>query len=167
MTEEQTIDVTDDRPQTIAELLKRIELERGALEQLVSSLSDEDLIAASDGWTAKIHVAHVAAWERRVIGELKGDRAAARFGLNELDYEAANTDDFNAILLARFRDDPPATSRAEFFAAGEALRAAIAELSDVDLFQLSPDEDETVLDMISWDTYKHYPEHLAAIANHA
>jgi hypothetical protein len=168
MTEEQTIEVADNRPQTVAELLERINKERGALEQLISGMSDDELIAPSGGWTAQVHLAHVAAWERRLIGELRGDQVAARFGLDESDYEAANTDDLNAMLLARFQNESPAASRAEFLAAGEAVRAAIAELSDADLSQPRPgdEEDETVLDMISWDTYRHYPEHTAAVANH-
>ncbi|CAN5554198.1 hypothetical protein BH09CHL1_BH09CHL1_02880 [soil metagenome] len=167
MSEELSIHATNDRPQTIVELIERIERERGALEQLVAGMSDDDLIATSDGWTAKVHLAHVAAWERRLIGELQGDLNAARFGLDETDYEDANTDGLNAMLLARFQVDSPAAARAEFLAAGEALRAAIADLNDADLSLPRPDDDEgeTVLDMISWDTYKHYPEHVAAIAS--
>lgn len=170
MTDEQTIGVADDLPQTVVELLERITRERGALEQAVSGMSDDALVATSGGWSAKIHLAHIAAWERRVVGELQGDRAAARFGLDEATYEAANTDALNDILHTRYQDDPPATIRAEFQAAGEALRAAIAGLSDADLMQpANPDDPEVemLVEAIAWDTFKHYPEHVAAITGHA
>ena len=168
--EEQTIKVGNDRPRTVTELLERITRERGALEQAVAGISDDALVATSGGWSAKDHLAHVAAWERRLVGEVQGDRAAAHFGLDEATFGTANTDNLNAMLHARHRDDPPATVRAEFRASGEALRAAFAELSDADLMQpVRPDDPnvETLVDLISWDTYKHYPEHVAAITGHA
>lgn len=168
MAENQNIEMADDRPPTVAALFERIRRERGALERLVSSMSNDDLIANSDGWTVKVDIAHVAARERRLIGEIQGDQAAAQFGPDEGDYETANIDDLNAIPLTRFQVDSPAASRAEFLAAGEALRSAIAELRDAGLSgpHRGDEEDETVLDRIPWDTYKHYPEHVAAISNH-
>jgi len=168
MTEEQTTEVADGRPRTVAALLERISWEREGLEQ-VAGMSDDAFVATSGGWSAKDHVAHVAAWERRLVGEVRGDRAAARFGLDEATFGAATGDVLNAMLLARHRDDAPATVRVEFRASGEGLRAAFAELSDADLMRpVRPDDPavETLVDLIAWDTFKHYPEHIAAITDH-
>jgi hypothetical protein len=156
----------DDRPQTVTDLLELIARERGALELAVATMSDDAFVATTEGWTAKDHVAHVAAWERRLLGEIQGDRAAARFGLDEDTSNTTDTDTLNAMLNARHRDDSPATVRAEFRASGEALRFAIGALSDADLMQpVRPDDPlvDTLVDLISWDTYRHYPDHVAAI----
>lgn len=170
MADEQTTRVADGRPRTVAELLERLTSERGELEQAVAGMSDDALVAASGGWSAKDHLAHVAAWERRLVCEVQGDSAAARFGLDEATFGAANTDILNDLLYARHRDDLPATVRAGFRASGEALRATCAELSDADLMQpVRPDDPdvETLVDLIAWDTFKHYPEHVATITGHA
>ncbi len=166
MVDDNAASVADDRPQTVADLLDLIARERGALEQAVASMSDDSLAYMPGGWSAKDHLAHVAAWERRLGGELRGDRAAERFGLDESAFNATDTDDFNALLYARYRDEPPVTVRAEFQDSGEALRAAIAALSDADLQQpVRPDDPgvDTLLELIAWDTYRHYPEHVAAV----
>jgi uncharacterized damage-inducible protein DinB len=160
----------EDRPRTVAELLSRIARERGALEEAVSGMSDEDFVTTSGGWSVKDHLAHVAAWERRLLGEMQGDRAAARFGPDEAIFDTGNTDAINAMIHARHRDDSPETVRAEFRAAGEALHAAIAGLDAADLLQpVRPDDPmvDTLADLISWDTYRHYPDHVAAITGHA
>ena len=170
MTEDQTTGGTDDHPRTVAELLERITREREALERAVLSMSDDAFVATAGSWSAKDHLAHVAAWERRLLGEIQGDRVAERFGLDETVYETMNTDAFNAMLHARHRDDPPTAVRAEFRASGEALRTAISKLSDADLLQpVRPDDPdgETLVDTIAWDTFTHYPEHRAAITGHA
>ncbi|MDQ3657304.1 MAG: DinB family protein [Chloroflexota bacterium] len=170
MVKEEATRVADDRPRTVEQLLDLITRERGALEQAVAGMGDDALVATSGGWSVKDHLAHVAAWERRLVGEVQGDHHAARFGLDEATFSATNTDSFNALLHARHRDDPPATVRTEFRASGEALRAAFAELSDADLLQpVRPDDPdvETLVDLIAWDTFKHYPEHVRAITGHA
>ena len=166
MTEDQTNGANGGRPQTVADLLERIARERGALEQAVAGMSDDALVANSGGWSAKDQLAHVAAWERRLIGELQGDRAAEHFGLDEAD-STASADILNAMMYARHKDDPPTAVRAEFRESSEALRAVLAELSDADLMRPVRPEDpavDTLVELISLDTYAHYPEHVAAIS---
>jgi len=170
MVNEEATQIADDRPRTVAQLLDLIARERGALEQAIANMDDDDLVSLTSGWTAKDHLAHVAAWERRLLGEIQGDHAAERFGLDEATFTATDTDDFNAMLHARHRNDSSAAVRAEFHACGEALRAALAGLSDADLMQpVRPDDPgvDTLVELIGWDTHKHYPEHVAAITGRA
>src|SRR5215207_2734996 len=170
MAEEPTTEMGDGRPRTVAELLELIAREREALERAVAKMSDDAFVATSGGWSAKDHLAYVSAWERRLLGEIQGDHAAERLGLDESAFDAMNTDALNAMLLARHRDDPPAAVRAEFRASGEALRAALAELSDAVLMQpVRPDDPDvdTLVELIGWDTFKHYSEHTAAITDHS
>jgi len=169
MTEEQTTETAGSQPRTVPELLERIDRDRAPLEQAVANMSDDDLLAMAGDWSVKDHLAHVAAWERRLLAEMRGDHAAERFGLDEVTSASAETDDLNALLLARHQDDSPTTVRAEFRAAGEAVRAAFAQLTDANLTRpVRPDDPavDTLVDLISWDTYRHYPEHTAAITNH-
>ena len=168
MVEDQTPRRADSLPGTVTELLECLAREREALERAGADLSDEAFVATSGAWSVKDQLAHVAAWERRLVGEVRGDHAVARFGLDEDTFSATNGDVLNAMLHARHRDDPPAMVRAEFHAAGEALRATLAELSDADLMQpVRPDDPhvETLVELIAWDTFWHYPEHAAAIAS--
>ena len=170
MAEDQTTGVANDRPRTVAELMERIARERGALERAIAAMDDDALAASSGGWSVKDHLAHVAAWERRLIGELRGDPVAERLGLDEDAFATADTDTLNATIYSLHRGDPPAAARAEFLSSGETLRAAFADLSDADLMRpVRPDDPsvDTLVDLISWDTYKHYPDHAAAIAGRA
>ena len=169
MVEDQTTGRADRLPRTLTELLELLARERLALERAAADLSDEALVATSGGWSVKDHLAHVAAWERRLVGEVLGDHAVARFGLDEDTFSTMNGDVLNAMLHARHGDDPPAVVRAEFHAAGEALRATLAELSDPDLMQpVRPDDPQVdaLVELIAWDTFWHYPDHIAAIASH-
>jgi hypothetical protein len=155
MVDNQTSGTINDRPRTVAELLEWIARERGALERAASAMDDE-------------HLAHVAAWERRLLGEMRGDGFAGRFGLDEDASASADTDTLNAMIYARHRHDSPATVRSAFFSSGEALRTALNELRDADLVRpVRPGDSsvETLVDLISWDTYKHYPPHAKAITD--
>jgi hypothetical protein len=167
MAEDQT---TKNLPTTVAELVELISRERAALEQAVAGMSDDAFVATAGGWSAKDHLAHVAVWERRLVGELQGDPAAERFGYDEAALDALSLDDLNAALIARHRDDSPPAVHAEFRASGEALFAALAALRDDDLSRpVRPDDPnvDTLVELIGWDTFEHYPEHVAAIAGGA
>jgi hypothetical protein len=168
--EEQASGIADTWPGTVAELMERISRERKPLEQAAAGLSDDDLVATSGGWSVKDHLAHVAEWERRLLGEVQGDLVAAHFGTTNGDIleGTVSADVLNAAIHARHRDDSPASVREEFRASGEALRAAFAGLSDADLQQpVRPDDPnvETLVELIGWDTFRHYPDHVAAITD--
>lgn len=161
-------DDADRQPRTVTELLDRINRARGPLEQAAADMDDDTLVATDGGWSAKDHLAHVAAWERRLVGEILGDDTVTRFGLDEATLDAANTDAINAMLSARHQHASLSEVRAEFRASGESLRSVLAGLTDADLMQtVRPDDPavDTLVDLISWDTYKHYPDHVAAITD--
>jgi uncharacterized damage-inducible protein DinB len=167
MTENQQDAYIGDRPRTVIALLERIAQERNPLEQAAIDMDDDHFADDSHGWSVKDHLAHVAAWEQRLLGEIRGDRAAERFGLSE--DANAGTDAINAMIYARHRDDLPDAVRAAFTASGEALRTAFASMDDAELRTPVRPEDpkvETLVDLISWDTYRHYPVHARAIIDH-
>jgi uncharacterized damage-inducible protein DinB len=132
-------------------------------------MDDDDFADNSHGWSVKDHLAHVAAWERRLLGEIAGDRSAERFGLDEKTSAAADTDSINAMIYKRHQDDLPDDVRAEFLASGEALRTTFSSMDDAALRTPVRPEDpkvETLVDLISWDTYRHYPVHAKAVIEH-
>jgi hypothetical protein len=94
--EDQATRRAESLPRTVTELLDLLAREREALEQAGVDLSDEALVATSGEWSVKDQLAHVAAWERRLIGEVRGDHVIARFGLDEIEFSTMNGDVLNA-----------------------------------------------------------------------
>ena len=157
----------NDRPRTVVALLDRIARERRPLEHAARQMDDEAFADDARGWSVKDHLAHVAAWEQRLLGEIRGDHAVARFGLDE--GATANTDTINAMIYTRHRHDLPDDVRSAFFASGEELRTTFASMDDAELSRPVRPEDpkvDTLVDLISWDTYRHYPVHAQAIIDH-
>lgn len=173
MTTEQPDDAIEAQPRTVRELLARIDRTRGPLERMVAELSDDELMAHSgswEDWTPRDHLAHVAEWERRLLGEMQGDHDAANFGLDDAAIAAASTDTLNAGIYERHKNDAPETVREDFTATGDQVRTVFSALSDADLMHPVRPEDplvDTLVDLIGWDTFKHYPHHIAAITGSA
>ena len=86
------------------DLLANIGRERTALDNLLAPLNDEAMLrpARDDGWTAKDILAHLTAWEQRLLRWIERWRATGEPGrpevgvtwhnfdsLNERDYAAA------------------------------------------------------------------------------
>ena len=169
MTDDATSDHRHIQPTTVSELLALIDQKRGPLEQIASNLPEDQRPVPTNGWSAAEHLAHVALWERRLIGEMEGEHDAACFGLDPATFRTASEDELNAMLAPRLQHQTAAKIRTEFLAAGKALRATVAKLADTDLYQsVRPDDPRfaTLMDLIECDSFGHYPEHIAAIAQH-
>ncbi len=161
------------RPKGKAELLERIARTRAALEETVGSLSEAQLVAPGpdEGWSAKDHLAHLATWERGLAALLRRDPRYAAMGVDEQSY-LSNETDLNAIIYQRNKDRPPADVLDSLRQAQQELLAALAGLTDADLFKTyshyqpdEPGEDSgaPILGWIAGNTYDHYAEHQAWI----
>jgi hypothetical protein len=147
-------------------LLARIRASRNALEIAANSLSDEQLVAPGpDGWSAKDHLAHVAAWEDCLLGYLNGRGAGQTFGLPDGEL---GTDAVNAILHRRYADLTASEAREKFAVSHAAVMAGLEALTDADiarpLASYLPDRDDDtarqpVLGWIVGNTCEHYDEH--------
>jgi hypothetical protein len=156
-------------PRTVAELLARIEAGWTALNDLVGRLDEAQLTApGADGWSIVDHLAHLAAWERSVIGLLRGQPRHAAMGIDRDTYERG-FDAANAAIQARSAGRSLADVRAEVAATHQEVLALLAGLTDADLVRTyssfqpnEPGEDSgaPVLNWIAGNTYDHYREHL-------
>ena len=149
---------------TKAELLDHIRRDRAALEGVIASLSDAELMAAGPdgGWSPRDHLAHVAAWERMIVAHLT-DRSAHTYAcMTPEQYVNASLDDLNARLHELHADDPLSDAMREFAEAHLAIVAYLEALPESRLADLYWGDDaaqRTVLEKVSGDTYLHYQEH--------
>jgi hypothetical protein len=159
------------KPLRKAELLERMEQGRTVLEQAISRLSEAQLTTShpDTGWTIKDHLAHLGAWEVGIAALLRRQPRWAAMGLDEVTVEAHEMDDLNAILYQRHKDRPLSEVLAYFHETHRQMRAALAQLTDEDLFKTysyyqpdEPGEDSgrPILDWVMGNTYEHYAEHL-------
>lgn len=156
-------------PQQRADLLQRIHTSRAALDQTIAGLSEQQLATPGPdgGWSVKDHLAHLAAWERKLLAIIQGQPGYVGLQVDPATYEHSDIDELNAILHERFRALSPAAALAASRQSYEQLMAAIGRLSAADLGAPyapgDPDDHRRIFDGIVDNTYAHYDEHCAAI----
>lgn len=127
-------------------VLRDIQREWLELTRALRGLSDNDLEQATlaNGWTLKVLLGHIAAWERKLIEEIAHLERGEPF--TEPDVEA-----FNAEHAAADAGRRAAEIREEL----ERTHAALMEVLE-----------RTPLlsrELVAADTYRHYPEHTEQI----
>ncbi len=149
-------------PRDKAELLARIREARAALERTVERLSEAQLTAAgAGGWSGKDHLAHLAAWEGKIVAVMEGRPAHEGLGLDEATYRGANIDEINARLHERDRARPLPDVLATYRRTHGRLLAALEALPEAELTRpyQSADAGDVLADGIAGNTYEHYDEH--------
>ena len=153
-------------PRDKAELLARIREARAALERTVDRLSEAQLTTpGAGGWSAKDHLAHLAAWEGKIVAVMEGRPAHEGLGLDEAAYRGAGIDEINARLHERDRNRPLPDVLAAFRQTHGRLLAALEALPEAELTRPyeSVDAGDVLADGIAGNTYEHYEEHQATI----
>jgi hypothetical protein len=151
-----------------AQLLQSIEGSWAALDELTAGLSQSQLTTAGpEGWSAKDHLAHLAAWNLSLIALLEGrDRDAA---LGVWDVPSEDVDVVNDLMHRRHLGLVVDEVRALQLGSRQMVREALARLSDEDVsrpyayFQPNDpraDGDQPVLGWITGNTNEHADEHL-------
>ena len=159
----------DITPQQRAELLERIHNSRAALDQVAGQLNERQLATPGPdgGWAVKDHLAHLAAWEHKLLAMIQGQPGYVGLQVDATTYEHSDTDELNAILHERFKALSPAAALAESRQSYQQLMATIERLSAADLGAPyapgDPDDQRRIIDGIIDNTYDHYDEHRAAI----
>ena len=143
------------------ELLAALQRDWAALEALVASIDEQQLLAPEldDGWSVKDVLAHIAVWEARCASWLE---AVAR-GVTPERPEVQNVDAANARDYAAAKDTPLATVLAQSRAAHAAMVQSVAALSEADL------GDDSRFGWPAWqmassNSDEHYREHIQQIA---
>jgi uncharacterized protein (TIGR03083 family) len=157
-------------PRTKVELLQHIQQARAGLEQTISQLTAGQMTASdpNGGWSVKDHLAHLATWENGLAALLEGRPRYAGMGFDEATYMHTDLDGLNAIIHERHKDRPLSEVLTDFRRAHEQILAALARLSDTDLFktyshyqpdQPGKDSGDPILKWIVGNTYEHYALH--------
>lgn len=153
---------------TKAELIANMRRDRARLDELLAPLDDARMIepGLGDGWSVKDHLSHMASWERMIVAHLRdgSDHEVAR--MDEGAYTTATLDELNERLHQLQRDAPVTEVRKEFVDAHLAIVAFIDGMPEEQLARPYWDDwpEKSVLEKIAGDTYLHYREHAAWIA---
>jgi DinB superfamily len=122
------------------------------LREFTGRLSDEELVRPlGNGWTAAAEIAHLAFWDRRALILLD---KWARDGISP---SGMDVDVINDALLPQWLLLPPREAVTDALAAGEAINAKIAALSDDLAAGLKEGQ------VIRLDRSRHRTDHLDAL----
>lgn len=156
---------------TKAELIRRIDEGYKALQQLLSTWTDEQLVTPGgpDGWSVKDHLAHLATWERGQAAMLRREDRWKTMGV-DLDFavNAKSVEDINDRYYAQTHNKSLDEIRAMFADAHQQLLRALDSLTEADLFRpygyFQPEEpgEDDGRPMWFWlagNSYEHYEEH--------
>lgn len=153
-------------PQNQAELMQRIEQDWTELMNQVGRLSEAQLeTPLDDGWSAKDHLAHLAAWERHLLlAHLQGRPAAESLDVDEATAAQYDIDTLNEIIYRRNQSRPANEVLAELRQIHAQVVTTLAQTPFERLMQPRyPDRTNPLLDWVISNTYEHYQEHGAAI----
>ncbi len=154
-----------DEQQTKSELVQQIELRWAALAEVVKQLTPTQLTTPLDGdWTGKDLMAHITAWEQRLLELLQRGRAHPS-GFTMEGVEDWDVDRLNEQYYEVNRARPQAEVNRDFYQVHEQLMAELALWPD-DLThpQWSSWRGGSPLwQIIPGDTYEHYDEHIGVL----
>lgn len=148
-------------PFTRAETLVRLDQARRALLRAVEQRGWDAVDA--HGWTTKDHVAHLVAWQRRLIGWFAEDAAGRTPVRPEPGFTFEEIDTLNARDHERARDRPREAIASDFHEAHLAIARIVEWMSDDDL--AAPDRFAWLglpaSHSIAGNSFGHYLEHIA------
>ena len=156
-------------PATKAELMTTIADRWSVLQSLVAALSNEELERPlGDGWSAKVHLAHITAWERSLMGLLRKQDRGEAAGLPHDLWAGHDTDQMNAYIAERAAPRPLADVLSESREVHDEVIGLLESLSQADLDQpyssYQPQDPrynaEPVVGWVHGNTYHHYDEHI-------
>lgn len=151
------------------ELVKLIEESREKLEGVIGRLSDTQLTQTTDnGWSAKDHLAHLAAWEAGMAALLRQQVRHEAMNVDAETFWHGGEEAVNEMIYERNRERPLADILAFFHESHQQLMAALADLSDGDLqrtyshYQPTAPGEDNGRPIVGWvigNTFEHYELH--------
>jgi hypothetical protein len=151
-----------------AELLARIRRSRLALEDELSPLSEDQLaIPASNGWSIKDHLAHLATWEFGMAELLRGRARFAAMQVEEAVSQGKSEEAINELMQRQHAGLSLSEVMDKFKDAHRQLLETLESLDDQDLYRpyasfMPGGEDsrqEAVINWVIGNTYEHFDEH--------
>lgn len=156
-------------PATKPEIMAKIADRWDSLQALVAPLTDDDFERPlGDGWSAKVHMAHIAAWERSLLGLLRKQDRGEVAGLPHDLWAGHDTDQMNAFIAERAGPRPLKDVLRESREVHDEVIGLLESLSLANLeqpYSLYQPQDprynaEPVVGWVRGNTYHHYDEHI-------
>jgi len=159
------VDAADDGAMSRTTLLGAIAAGRDRLDAALANLPDAAMLDRIDEvWTRKDVLAHLEAWERRVVANLVTLRAG------DVPDGSVETDALNERFLRRDCDRSLDDIRTGERVAYQAVLAAIEQASDEELFDgqhFGWTEGDPLADWFRGNTNEHFDEHLEQLTRAA
>ena len=157
-----------DEPLTKEALLARIHNRWQALHSLLGRLSaPEKEQPIGDGWSAKVHRAHLTAWETSLLALLQRKNRGDEMGIPRDVWDEHDTDAINQIIAERSVARPLSEIEAESEQVHAELLAHLQGMSQEDLEKPyshyqpdAADRDQVVVGWVHGNTWDHYDEHI-------
>lgn len=152
-------------PASKEEILASIQAGRGQLESLLAKVEPEQMLEPvnSNGWTVKDFMAHIAAWEKRMVQWMRSLEAGETYEVpaSEWDIDRVNQQSYEENL-----ERPLEEVQAEFTQAYEMALMEVENTPEADLMdpQRFPSRNGRPLwIMVAANTWWHYQEHEEAL----
>jgi hypothetical protein len=163
-------------PTTVADAVERARSSRAELEELIASLSEEQLTASGpEKWSIKDHLAHLETWSRSLHDLLDGKPRFPRFGLSSPEeMQTVGFDIINDRLFQKNKDRSLEDVLAGFRESHQGTIDRLLAMSDSDLSRPytsylaedRPDGNEAIVNWIAGDSWAHDAEHRGWIRDH-
>lgn len=145
-------------------LLDLIRVEYNFLERTLAAVPPERLAETGvcGEWSVKDIIAHITAWERRLLGWLAQAKRREAPTFPEPGYTGADVDELNDRDYRDDRERPAADILADFRAIHAEVMTCVESFPEEELFELHRLKDiwrEPPLNFIIYNTYDHYHEH--------
>lgn len=151
---------------TKTELLERVASEREALEHVLATIEEPELTSPvlDDGWSIKDAVAHITAWEQRMLLGIEAWKRGETPGWPEPGATMADVDRLNERDLVANRDRPLDDVLSEARASYAAMVSAIEALPAEELASPTPwSNTYPLVLLVRANTDQHYREHIDLI----
>ncbi|MEN8172087.1 MAG: DinB family protein [Chloroflexota bacterium] len=153
----------EQQPLSKTELIKTIKAERARLEDIVSTLTDDQMTQtdAKDDWSIKDILAHIAAWEDLAVDRL----TAAITGTSTTNPLIQNWDDVHAFNAACYQENKSKTLTEvlkNFQNTYQRFLSIVNTLDDNFIAEALPfdwADGMTAFELIAANSYWHYQEH--------
>jgi hypothetical protein len=119
---------------------------------------ERDEVRNADGWSAKDHIAHIAAWKRSFVLWIDDISGHEVLGISEELFNSADLARINAAILDVFRDQPWPEVRNEAIAAHRAKIDAV--LAQPESRLLEPMGKVSLIEALPDLTWEHDRDHL-------
>lgn len=155
-----------------AQLMTKFERAWNALQSTLAESNEADLTTKTDaaGWSAKDHLAHLAAWANSVLVMVRDGRPQWEgLGIDKAVFDTEGYDEENEVIRQQTVDTPLDKVTSQLTDVHKELVRILEGMSDADLMRPCSDfveggQDFEIVHKLNGNGPDHYDEHRAYIA---